>query len=234
MARLPQLAVLLLLTLALYMLACRLAARFRHPLLHPLPLCAGAIILVLHQTGTAYATYAPIRDLASWLLGPATVALAVPLHHQRARLRALALPLAAGTAVGTMATIAAVLALSALGHLAPVVRATLAFKSVTTPIAVALVHLHGGDPALAAVFVVVTGITGAVLGPPLLTRCRVVDAVARGVALGTISHAIGTAAALAEGEAAGAAAGVAMIAAAMLTTVLAPFFLPLLLHLLGV
>jgi putative effector of murein hydrolase len=227
----PLVALLLVLTVAAYALAYLLSRRVRHPLAHPIPVSALALILGLHLSGLSFADYKPVKDLAGWLLGPATVALAVPVHSQRARLRALALPLLAGVTAGTLVTILAVIGLSALGRLTMVIRNTLAFKSVTTPIAIELVQLHGGDTSLVAVFVVFTGIIGALLGPTLLTRCGITGPAARGIALGTVSHVIGTVAALGESEEAGALASLAMMGAAIVTTVVAPTYIPFLLRL---
>lgn len=226
-------AALLGLTLAAYIPAYALSRHVQHPLLHPIPWSAAAIIVVLHVSGLTFGDYRPVKDAAGWLLGPATIAMAVPIHHQSARLRALALPFLAGVTMGTLTTIAAVLGLSAFAHLAAPVRDTLAFKSVTTAISVQLVQFYGGDPSLVAVFVVFTGIVGALAGPFLLTRCRVTDPAARGIALGTVSHVIGAVQALEESEVAGALASLAMIGAAIVTTLIAPFYLPLLLHLTG-
>jgi putative effector of murein hydrolase len=222
-------------TVAAYILAYRLSHAVRPPavrtLLHPIPVSAASLILLLHLTKLPFTTYRPVQDFAGLLLGPATIALAVPVYRQRARLRTLALPFAISVTVGTLTTIGAALGLSALAHLATPVRHTLAFKSVTTAIAVELVKLYGGNPSLVAVFVVFTGITGALVGPAILTRCGIRDPAARGVALGTISHAIGTVAALGESETTGALSSLAMIGGAVVTTLVAPFYLPLLLSL---
>lgn len=226
-------AALMALTIAAYLGARRLYGRTRLPILHPVFISAGAMIAILHLAGLSFADYGPAKGWLTAPLGPATAALAVPIYNQRARLRALLAPLLGGVALGTLAAIAVALGLGALGRLAPPVLEALAVKSVTAAIGVELARLRGGDPALAAVFAVATGIGGAVLGPPLLDRLRVTDPAARGIALGAIAHAIGTAAALAEGEEAGALAGLAMIGAALVTTLVAPVYIPWLLHLLG-
>jgi putative effector of murein hydrolase len=133
---------------------------------------------------------------------------------------------------GSLATIATVLAFGAVGGLATPILEALALKSVTAAIAVELARLRGADPGLTAIFVVVTGTIGAIIGPTLLTRLRVTDCVARGVALGTISHAQGTAP-LHEHEASGALGTLSFVGAALLTSLIAPLYVPLLLHLLG-
>jgi putative effector of murein hydrolase len=102
-------------------------------------------------------------------------------------------------------------------------------KSVTVPIAVEISRLAGGEPTLTAAFVVATGMIGSILGPTLLSAVKVKNPVARGLALGTVSHGQGTAVALLEGETAGAMGGVAMAIAAVFTALIAPYYLPLLL-----
>jgi putative effector of murein hydrolase len=221
------------LTVAAYSLARGLFLRYQHPLLQPVFLGAGMVIAVLGSLGLGFEEYRPVRDVLTWPLGPATVALAVPAYNQRGRLRAAAFPMVCGVVVGVLTTIAAVIGLAALSQLeVPVLRA-LAVKSVTAPIAVELARLYGDDPSLTAVFVVATGMLGAMLGPTVLTRCRVADPVARGVALGSISHGQGTAAALLESETAGAMSSLAMVGAAVVTALVAPLYVPWLVGLLA-
>jgi putative effector of murein hydrolase len=221
------------LTLGAYAASYCFARRVHHPLLNPVLLSAGLIILVLLACGKRFEEYAPVRDVLTAPLGAATAALAIPVYNQRARLRAAAAPLLAGVLGGTLSTIALVVGIAVLGHLdSPVVHA-LAVKSVTTAIAVELAKLQGGDTSLTAVLVIATGVTGAIIGPSLLNRLRVVDPVARGVAIGTTSHAIGTAAALLEGEASGAMSSLAMVGAASVTATLAPSYVTFLLRVFG-
>jgi predicted murein hydrolase (TIGR00659 family) len=227
-----SMTVMLILTVAAYALARALYLRYRHPLVQPVFLAAGMIIAVLILSGRTFDDYRPASQALGWFLGPVTVALAVPVYKQRTRLRAAALPLACGIALGSASTIAAVLALATLAHLDPNVLPSLAVKSVTAPIAIELARLQGGDPSLAATFAIITGTLGAMFGPALLTHCRVTDPVARGIALGTASHGQGTAAALLENETAGAMSSLAMAAAAVFTATIAPIYIPLLLRLL--
>lgn len=219
-------------TLGAYGLARGLFLRYRTPLLQPVFLGAGLIIGVLVLVGWTFADYRPVQNVLTWPLGPATVALALPVYNQWGRLRAALVPLAGGVLCGTVVTIATVLSLAALGHVQAEVLHALAFKSVTAAIAVELAKLRGADPALTAIFVVTNGMLGAILGPSLLTCCRITNPVARGVALGTISHGQGTAAALLESETAGAMASLAMTGAAIVTALIAPVYVPWLLRLL--
>lgn len=228
------LTAMLLLTGAAYGLARALYLKYQHPLVQPVFLGASLIVLVLLLSGRGFEDYRATKDTLSWFLGPVTVALAVPVYKQRARLRAAALPLACGVALGAASTIAAVLILAALARIDASILPVLAVKSVTAPIAIELARLRGGDPSLAATFAIITGTLGAMFGPAVLTRCRVTDPVARGIALGTTSHGQGTAAALLEDETAGAMSSLAMAAAAVFTAAIAPAYIPFLISLLGV
>jgi len=225
-------AALVLLTVSAYAVARALYLRYQHPLVQPVFLGASVIIGVLLLAGRSFEDYRAAKDVLAWFLGPVTVALAVPVYKQRARLRAAALPLACGVALGAASTISAVLALATLAHVDESVLPALAVKSVTAPIAIELARLQGGEPSLAATFAIVTGTLGAMFGPMVLNRCRVTDPVARGIALGTASHGQGTAAALLESETAGAMSSLAMAGAAVFTAAIAPVYIPLLLRLL--
>jgi len=219
----------LILTVGSYLATRAIFLRFRHPLLNPVFLSTLVIIAVLQATGGTLADYQPAKELMTFLLGPATVALALPLYHNRAVLLSQALPVLAGVLTGSLATIAAVLVAGRLAGLSRGILVSLGPKSVTVPIAVEISRLAGGEPTLTAAFVVATGMIGSILGPLLLTAVRVKDPVARGLALGTVSHGQGTAVALLEGERAGAMGGVAMAIAAVFTALIAPYYLPLLL-----
>lgn len=218
-----------LVTLAAYLVTRRIFMAYKYPLLNPVFLSTVAIIAALRSGGFTLEEYQPAKEAMTFLLGPATVALALPLYNNRAVLRNHALPILAGICAGTLATIAAALVAGRLLGLAKGVLLSLAPKSVTVPIAVEITRMAGGEPALTAAFVVATGMIGSILGPATLSLLRVGNPVARGLALGTISHGQGTAAALHESETAGAMSGVAMAMAAILTALVAPYYLPLLL-----
>lgn len=217
------------LTVGSYLATRAVFLRFKHPLLNPVFLSTALIIAVLQLSGGTLADYQPAKEVMTFLLGPATVALALPLYNNRAVLRAQALPVFAGVVSGSLATMAAVLLAGRLAGLARGILVSLGPKSVTVPIAVEISRLAGGEPTLTAAFVVATGMIGSILGPLLLSALRVKDPVARGLALGTVSHGQGTAVALLEGETAGAMGGVAMAIAAVFTALVAPYYLPLLL-----
>jgi putative effector of murein hydrolase len=163
------------------------------------------------------------------LLGPATVALAIPLYRQAARVRRSAPALLASILAGSLTAAASAVGIAwVLGGGRDTLIA-LAPKSVTAPVAMGITEQLGGLPSLTAVLVILTGVLGAMLGPPLLTVIGVRGWAARGVALGTASHGIGTARALQVREVAGAFAGLAMGLNALATAVLLPLLARLLL-----
>lgn len=218
-----------LLTLAAYLLCERLQARAGgNPLLNPV---AGAIALLavgLSVARVPYPTYFASARILHLLLGPATVALAVPLYRELPRLRRLLAPLAAGLLAGNLAALAsAILLARVLGAGRPVLL-SLAPKSVTTPIAMAIAERLGGLPSLTAVLVILTGVQGAVLGPWLLDRLRIRDEALRGLAMGVSSHALGTATIYRESAEAGGVSGLAMGLSGLLTALLAPALVRLL------
>ena len=217
----------LLATIGAYLVTRRIFLRFKYPILNPVFLSTVLIIAALKATGGTLASYQPAKEAMTFLLGPATVALALPLYRNRSVLRNHALPVFAGVVAGSLATMAAVLVAGRIAGLGNSVLLSLGPKSVTVPIAVEISRIAGGEPTLTAAFVVATGMIGSILGPTLLSALKVKNPVARGLALGTVSHGQGTAVALMEGETAGAMGGVAMAIAAVCTALIAPYYLPL-------
>jgi putative effector of murein hydrolase len=215
-------------TLGAYLLSRAVARRYPSPLTTPVFLGTVLTILVLAPSGVGVTDYEPAQRIMVFLLGPATVGLAVPLYKNRRTLLTNTLPALAGLAIGSLATLSAAVVLARLLGLPSVIRASISVKSVTAPIAVELAPIVHGSPTLTAAFVIATGMIGAMLGPWLMNAAGIHDPLARGLALGTVSHGQGTAQALIEGELQGAAAGIAMGLAAVFTSVVAPVLVPLL------
>jgi len=211
------------LTVVAYLIADGLYRRAgRHPLLHPVLISIVVLVSALTATGTEYSTYFEGAQFVHFLLGPATVALAVPLYFNFPKLRQLWLPLAAGLLCGALTAALSAVAIAWLLHASPQTLLALAPKSVTAPVAMAITEKLGGPPSLSAILVVSTGILGAVVGPALLDLIRVKDPATRGFAIGTASHGIGTARAFQESEEAGAFSGLAMGLNALLSSILLP------------
>ncbi|HET9069789.1 MAG TPA: LrgB family protein [Amaricoccus sp.] len=182
----------------------------RHPLANPVMIAAGLLIVLLTSTGTAYRTYFEGAQFVHFLLGPATVALGLPLWRNRLAVRRNFLPMVAALLAGSLTAIVSAVGVAWLFGASPVILASLPAKSVTAPIAMALTETIGGIPALAAVLVVLTGILGAIIVTPLMNLIGIRDYAARGFAAGLASHGIGTARAFQVSEEAGTFAGIAM------------------------
>ena len=216
-----------LLWLTVTLIAYALAERFstaanRHPLANPVVHAIWMIGLVLILTGTPYPTYFQGAQFVHFLLGPATVALAIPLYERRAVVMRAALPMLAALLVGSATALASAVLLALMLGLPHEVIVALSPKSVTMGVAMGIVERLGGDPTLAAVLVMLTGVAGAVLGAPLFDLLRVRDHRARGFAAGLAAHGLGTARAFQVSEIAGTFAGIAMGLNAFLTAILVP------------
>jgi predicted murein hydrolase (TIGR00659 family) len=210
------------LTLVAYGLALRLHARVRHPAANPVLVAIALVLGLLLAMGVDYEVYARGGRFIAALLGPAVVALGVPLYLRLdeilARRRAIGLAILAGSVVGILSGTLVAVALGA----SRAVALTLAPRSVTTPIAMGIADRIGGVPPLAATLVIATGVLGAVCAPWLLRLAGVRTPLAWGLALGASSHGAGTARALEEGEAQGAASGLAIALMGVATAVLVP------------
>lgn len=194
----------------------------RNPLLNPVLVSVFLVVAVLLATNTDYATYFEGAQFVHFLLGPATVALAVPLYRQWSRVRQSALAITVSLLAGSLTAILSAIAVTwAMGSSVNVL-ASVAPKSATAPVAMAVAKELGGLPSLTAVLVIVTGILGAMFGPVILDLIGVRDWRARGLAIGTASHGIGTARALQVNETAGAFSGLAMGLNALATALLLP------------
>ena len=179
------------------------------PVLNPVAVSVALVVAALAATGTSYEAYSESTRVLQALLGPATVALAVPLHQNLVKVRRAMVPLLAALLAGSAtAVVSAVLV--ALAFAATETTASLVPKSVTMPIAMAIADRIGGWASLAATFVMLTGIIGAIAAPPLFRLLAIRDERARGVALGVAAHGIGMAQAFQSGQVTGTFAGVAM------------------------
>lgn len=193
------------------------------PLANPVLIAIAVIVAGLEVCGISYDTYLKGGGLIQFLLGPATVALALPIYANTGRIRGAAVGIAAGVTVGaTVACASAVGIAWVLGAPDDIVR-SIAPKSVTTPIAIGISQEIGGHPSLTAVLVITSGIIGAMLSGRLYDWIGVRDWEARGLATGIASHGIGTAQMLSVNETAGAFAGLAIGLTGLFTAVVLPF-----------
>jgi len=217
-------------TLAAYALgdaASRLSGR--KPYVNPVLVAVVLLGGLLWVTATPYATYFEGAQFVHFLLGPATVALALPLWEARSHIRRAALPVLAGVLAASVTGTASALLIGKLGGLSSATLISLAPKSATAPVALGISDRLGGSPTLTAVLVILTGITGAIIATPLLNAMRLRDWRARGLAVGAASHGIGTARALQLHPVAGAFAGLGMGLNAVGAALLVPLILWLIL-----
>ena len=181
-----------------------------HPLANPVAISIAVLVIVLKVSETPYQTYFDGAQFVHFLLGPATVALAIPLFAQFDKLRRAWLPILGGLTVGSLTAIVSAVGIAWMLGASPVTLISLAPKSVTTPIAMGIAERLGGLPSLTAVLVVSTGIVGAVSAKYVLDALRIRDHAVRGFSVGVAAHGIGTARAFQLSEEAGAFAGLGM------------------------
>ncbi|MEH3146405.1 MAG: LrgB family protein [Methylobacterium frigidaeris] len=216
-------------TLLAYVIADRIsAATGRHPLANPVLHAIWMIGVVLSATRTAYPVYFEGAQFVHFLLGPATVALAIPLYEHRVTVMRVLVPMLVALLVGSSVALGTAMATARLFGVPEGILVSLAPKSVTASVAMGISGALGGDPALTAVLVILTGIIGAILVTPLLNRLGIRDWRARGFAAGLAAHGIGTARAFQVSEVAGTFAGIAMGLNALLTAILVPVVVTLL------
>jgi predicted murein hydrolase (TIGR00659 family) len=197
----------------------------RHPLVNPVLIAIAAMGAVLIATGTPYETYFQGAQFVHFLLGPATVAVAVPLVRHRTLVLKNILPMAAALLAGAVTAVVSVVGVAAAFGVPREILVSLAPKSVTAGIAMAISENLGGRPALTAVLVITTGVMGAVTVTPLMNALKIRDYAARGFAVGLTAHGIGTARAFAVDEIAGTFAGIAMGLNGVATSLVVPFLL---------
>lgn len=204
-----------------------LFSKWKSPLLSPFIFSIATIIALLLALGIPYESYRQGASVLSYFMGPAIVALAVPLYRQFDKLKAHALPILFGIACGVFVSITSGVFLSHLFGLNQETIISIAPQGTSSAIAMSLSQALGGDPAMTVAFVNVAGNFGYLAGVFILKFLGIQHPIARGVALGTASHAMGTTRALALGEEEGAMASLSIGLAGVFTSVLMPLLLGL-------
>lgn len=210
-------------TLVAYVLAYQLYLLTKaNPLCNPVVTSVISLITLLLITHIPYQDYFKGAQFVHFLLGPATVALAIPLYYQLSKLRQLWLPIMIALVLGV--SIGGISAVMIAGYLGADTQTllSLAPKSVTTPVAMGIAEKIGGIPSLTAVLVVTTGIIGAVLGTHLFDWLRIKDDSVKGIAMGVAAHGIGTARAFQVNPEMGAFSGLAMALSAFVASIILP------------
>ena len=216
------------LTILSFEVANLMKKRLRHPIFNPFLMATLMIIGTLLLLGIDYDHYISSARILSFFATPSTVCLAVPLYHRLSVLKENLLSVLGGIVAGVFANILIIAGLSAAFGLTHAEYVSLIPKSITTPIGIALTAEYGGIQSLTVIAILLSGITGNVVGEWMFRVIKIKNPVSRGLALGACSHAIGTAKAMELGETEGAMSGLAIAVTGVLTVVIAPFFTSLL------
>lgn len=197
----------------------------RKPWVNPVLIAVTLLGALLWLTGTPYPRYFEGAQFVHFLLGPATVSLALPIWDSRSHVKRALLPILAALLAGSTTAVLSALGVAYALGIRGETLISLAPKSATAPVALGISEALGGSPTLTAVLVILTGIIGAIVATPLLNLLGLRDWRARGLAVGVAAHGIGTARALQVHPLAGAFAGLGMGLNAVLTAFLAPAIL---------
>lgn len=211
-------------SLAAYEAGLMLKRKFKLAILNPLLIGTVLVMLALVLLDVEYKHYNEGARYISYLLTPATVCLAVPLYQQLTLLKKNLKAVAAGILAGVLTSLVSVLLLAKLFGLTHEQYVTLLPKSITTAIGLGVSQELGGIETITVAVIIVTGILGNVLADLLCKVFRIEEPVAKGLAIGTASHAIGTAKAMEIGQVEGAMSSLAIAVAGLLTVVGASVF----------
>jgi len=209
----------LILTIITYMFFNKLYMKLKYPILNPVLVSSCFIILLLLLFKITFQTYNKGGKIITGLLGPLVVVLAIPLYKNKQSLIKNFIPIMGGVLSGIITTFITVLFLCKLFNVEYSIMLSLFAKSITTPMAVEATKILGGKESITIISVVITGIVGGGFAPLVVKYGKVKNDVAKGIGIGTSSHAIGTSKAIEMGEEIGAASGLAM-AVTGITTIL--------------
>lgn len=216
----------IILTIIVYCFSLKIAKSFPSSFTSPVFLSTFIIIIILILSHVTYLNYTPAKNILTYLLGPATVALAVPLYKNRDLVYKNLIPVFVGMITGTLITITSAIVLGKIWSFSNQILSSLSIKSITIPVASEVSKIIGANEQLVAAFVMITGMLGAMFGPKILDIFKISHPLSRGLSLGTISHGIGTAEAVREGDIQGAISGIAMGVSAIFTSLIIPYLLP--------
>ena len=214
----------MLLTIGCYWIGQAIFEKTKLTILQPILTSSALIISFLIFADIPFEVYNDQNMILNYILPLTAVALAVPLYRNLHILKKHALPILAGITAGTLATMGSIIAFGKLIGTSESIMISMLPKSATNPIAIEVSEIIGGIPSLTVAMVVNAGVFGGILGPEVLRLMRIKNEVAKGIALGSMSHAVGTARAFKEGEVEGAMSSLAMAIAGTLTAILSPLF----------
>lgn len=214
-------------TIAIYIAAQKLQQRLNLALLNPVLITISLLVAWLLLADISYQDYHRYTHWLSYLLQPAVVALGVPLYQQLHKIKAELPHIALVVAVAALIAISSTVLLALIMGASPHIAASLAAKSVTTPVAVTISQHIQGQAAITAIAVIITGLVGAVVGRPWLQLLGITHAKAQGIAMGTACHALGTAKIAESGSQQGAYSALAMVLSAVFSALLCPILVPI-------
>lgn len=215
-------------TLIAYQFGIWINKKFKVAILNPLLIAIVAVILFLLLFNVEYDSYRSSTSIISYLLTPATVALAVPLYEQVQLLKKNLKAILAGITAGVLTSAISILTLSWLLKLNHQQYVTLLPKSITTAIGMGVSEELGGIPAITVAVIIITGVLGYIMAEFVLKIFHIEEPIAKGIAIGTSAHAIGTARAMEIGEVEGAMSSLAIAVSGLMTVVFVMFFANLL------
>ena len=198
----------------------------KYILLHPIITSATVIALTIYSLSIEYRTYLQHTDILYFLMGPATVALAIPLHQQFHHIKSFLFPILIGITFGVISATASTILFALCISSSAEVILSLAPKTVTTPIAISIIEITGGNPSLTAGVVVLTGVAGTIMASAIFSICKITDHRIMGFTLGLAAHGIGTARAFDISEEAGAFASLALGLTGVIMAILLPLLTP--------
>jgi predicted murein hydrolase (TIGR00659 family) len=210
------------LVLGTYLFGIWVYRKTKISLLQPLLISMCILIPLLKLTGIDYKTFYHQTDVLNFMLGPSVVALGYVLYEQIEHIKGNVLSILTSVLTGSIVAIGSVMLIAKALGADRALLTSLAPKSVTTPIAISLSEQNGGIPALAAAFVVICGIFGGFIGPIVLRKLGIKSKIAKGLAMGSASHALGTVRALEMGALEGAISGLAIGIMGIMTSLLMP------------
>lgn len=213
-----------LISLAAYGLGALLRKRFKSPLINPLLISIVLTIPALMLLKIDYTSYESAAHYLSWLLTPATVALAVPLYEQIELLKKNLAAIIAGVLSGVIASLGSVLGLAVLFGFSHEEYITFLPKSITTAIGMGVAEENGGIVPITVGVIIITGVIGNMLGELLLKLFRITEPVAKGIALGSSAHVMGTSKAMEIGEVEGAMSSLSVVVSGIITVAVAAVF----------
>ena len=217
----------LLLSLITYLLGLTIKRKFKYSFINPLLIAIVLTIGVLVLCDIEYDTYNSSARYLSYLLTPATISLALPLYEQIDKLKKNALAILIGILSGVITSLTTVLVLSKIFGFPYEVFVTFLPKSITTAIGMSVSEQLGGYVSISVTAIVLTGVLGNVICELILKIFGIKNKIAKGIAIGTASHAIGTSKAMEMGEVEGAISSLSIVVAGIMTVLLVNIFVNL-------